>query len=444
MLAAGAADVVDVLRTPAGLTAPVRAVGVYDAGETVTARDQLLIAVGVDTSVAAAAEVLQSTAHAGACAVVMRRGAHGPTPRLLSVAAEVSTVLLTRLPWIEWTELIGLLRAGLAHGSAPTGAEPSINVPLDDLPGLANAFATLVGGAITVEAPDSQVLAFSRNGADPLRRLTILGQRVPAWRLAELAESGSFRALWTTPDVVHRPADDRFPERLAIAVRAGDEVLGSLWAAADGTAPLPGGARDALREAARTAVPYLLHHRLHTTTRRSQAAWALLEGPQDVPAATAALGLSPETPCAVLTVTVRGPGTTTAPTRTRSVPTETGTPAPSGECDRALHLAALQATTDRPSGFALRDGERLEVLLPLPPGSGSDTVPTGIGTSSGNSNSDGTAGTGASGAPRGRTGPALRSRPGPRRRTERTSGPWRAGSERSSPRRYAEPVPSRW
>lgn len=354
LLAAGAGEALELVCAPRGRDVPVRGVGVFDSGETFAAQGQVLVAAGVDDSSDVAPMVLRSAARAGAVAVVTRRGAGGPGRRLLELAEETGTALLTRAPWIEWTELIGMLRAALAHRGGPAGPEAATDVPLGDLPALARALAELVGGAVTIEDPDSRVLAYSptENGADPLRRLTILGGQVPRWRLDELAASGFLRTLWASDDVVHRPAEERFSERLAIAVRAGEEVLGSIWAAADGR-PLPPDARQALREAARTAAPHLLHHRLrHQTgaTRRRQAVRALLEGAGDARSAAATLGLALGTPCVVLAVTtdaVHGEGTAH---------------------DRALRLASLQVSAHQPPGFALRTDDRLDVLLPLPDG----------------------------------------------------------------------------
>ncbi|WP_037934709.1 PucR family transcriptional regulator, partial [Streptomyces sp. SPB78] len=117
--------------------------------------------------------------------------------------------------------------------------------------------------------------------------------------------------------------------------------------------PLGPGARRALREAARTAAPHLLHHRLRTrtgSTRRTQAVRALIDGTADVPSAAATLGLAPHTPCVVLSVLAL-PGTG------------------QGDPARALHLAALQATAHHPAGLTVRedDRHRLDVLLPLTP-----------------------------------------------------------------------------
>ncbi|MGY0485971.1 PucR family transcriptional regulator [Streptomyces sp. WG-D5] len=302
-------DVVQVVRAPCGTEVGVTGVGVFDAGESLRERGRVLIAVGVDTFDPAAAEVLRAADRAGAAALVVRRGAEGVSPLVDEVAQSVSTALLARAPWVDWGELIGLLRAALAAGGQ-RAPDASVEVGLGDLPALAVALAALVGGAITIEDPGSQVLAYSPTAdtADPLRRLTILGRQVPRWRVAELAESGFLDALWAG-DVVHRPADGRFPERLAVAVRAGDEVLGSLWAAADGE-PLPDRARDALRQAATIAVPHLLHHRLRSRSaegRRRHAVRALFEERSpDVAAAGAALGVDPGQPCVVLSGVVMG------------------------------------------------------------------------------------------------------------------------------------------
>jgi hypothetical protein len=168
---------------------------------------------------------------------------------------------------------------------------------------------------------------------DEMRRLTILGRRVPAWRVAAMRDAGFFRALWTTDDVLHRRAQGDNPERLVCAVRAGGEVLGSVWVAAVAGRPLSPNAAEALRAASRAAAPHLLHHRTRGADSRlvEDAARALLEerGSAEVLAERAALPA--REPCAVLAV---GAGTGAAG------------PDPAGEPSRmyallALHCAAL-------------------------------------------------------------------------------------------------------
>ncbi|CAM5278341.1 PucR family transcriptional regulator OS=Streptomyces tendae OX=1932 GN=GUR47_23995 PE=3 SV=1 [Streptomyces tendae] len=83
---------------------------------------------------------------------------------LLEAAASGRTALLTRRPGQGWTEVLGQLRTALAH-SAPTGTTGVEGLRLGDLPGLAdNGLAALVGGAITIEDPQSRVLAVLADG----------------------------------------------------------------------------------------------------------------------------------------------------------------------------------------------------------------------------------------------------------------------------------------
>ena len=107
----------------------------------------------------------------------------------------------------------------------------------------------MVGGPVTIEDRHSRVLAYSSHGEtiDEPRRQTILGRRVPEEWLARLEEAGVFKRLWAG-EIVRYEADADFAlrPRLALAVRAGDEILGSIWVA-EGERPLDASAEDALR-----------------------------------------------------------------------------------------------------------------------------------------------------------------------------------------------------
>ncbi|MGI5423929.1 PucR family transcriptional regulator [Streptomyces sp. CA-179760] len=104
--------------------------------------------------------------------------------------------------------------------------------------------------------------------------------------------------------MVRRPAEEDLPERLAVAVSAGGEALGSIWVAAAGR-PLPETAADDLRAVARAAVPHLLHHRSRRAGQMQvvqEAARALLEGSGSAEALAARTALPVEGHCAVLAV----------------------------------------------------------------------------------------------------------------------------------------------
>ncbi|MFD4857160.1 PucR family transcriptional regulator [Streptomyces atratus] len=371
-----APGMLDVVVAPRGTGVPVADVALHDPGEerdddARTASGLILLAVGVEAASPEAIDVLRDADRAGAAAVVMRRGSRGPRAALLEAAGQGRTALLTRRPGHGWTEVLGRLRTALVH-SAPAfsttesaGPDRVGGLRLGDLSGLANTVADLVGGAITIEDPQSRVLAYSRmdHEPDPMRRLTILGQEVPRWRVDELRESGFFQALWSTDDVVRRPADDRSAERLAIAVRHGSEVLGSIWAAADGR-PLAESAAAALRTAARAAVPHLSHHRTWgraAARAREEAVHALLDGAAHASQAAHDAGIAADRPYAVMVAQAydsRAGGTASGGG------TDTGT----GAEQRVLDVLALQAAAYRPGCVTARSGRRLYVLVPASDG----------------------------------------------------------------------------
>lgn len=360
LLALLAAGTLDIVVAPHGTGVPVSDVVLHDAGEE---RDEeawaatglVLLAVGVEAASPEAVDVLRAADRAGAAAVVMRRGARGPRTALLEAAERGRTALLTRRPGLGWTEVLGQLRTALVHSAAGRSEDAAgvDGLRLGDLSGLANTVADLVGGAITIEDPQSRVLAYSRmdHEPDPMRRLTILGQEVPRWRVVELRESGFFQTLWNTDDVVRLPADDRYAERLAVAVRHGSEVLGSIWAAADGR-PLAEDAVAALRTAGRAAVPHLSHHRTWgraAARAREGAVHALLAGSAQ---AAHDVGIVRGRPYAVLVAEaydVRGP-------------------APGDGGQRVLDVLALQAAAYRPGCVTARSGPRLYALVPAADG----------------------------------------------------------------------------
>ncbi|WP_209323918.1 PucR family transcriptional regulator [Brevibacterium renqingii] len=225
--------------------------------------------------------------HAGAAALVLPPGAHAHLGEAeTSANAEDAPVLLERSPHVTWSETLVHLRQ-LTEGVTNALAWPDV----DDLSALAAVIAESTGASITIEDPASRVLAHANLGGelDEIRRETILSGAIPAWRIAELEESGFLDTIRRSTDVVERPAAGSSPARSVIALRSEGELIGTIWAAYPASVD-PGPLRDVLRDAARAALPVMLR-----TLRRSpfekrirrEALSGILAGSVDLgPAAT--------------------------------------------------------------------------------------------------------------------------------------------------------------
>ena len=110
-----------------------------------------------------------------------------------------------------------------------------------DLFGLARDLAELLGCPITIEDPDTVVVAYAGDhaGADRTRVDTILNRQVPMQVRRALDRVGVFDRLRTSDDVVVVELSElEMRPRAVIAVRGAGELLGSIWAVTEG-APTP-------------------------------------------------------------------------------------------------------------------------------------------------------------------------------------------------------------
>ena len=133
----------------------------------------------------------------------------------------------------SWSQIVQLAQSVLSHG---TLADDDLTGPLaSDLFGLADAIAELIDAPVTIEDRGSRVLAYSgrQDEADAARAETIVGRRVPERFVSRLEERGAFReaSRGERLRLRRRDLDEDVLPRLAVAVRAGDEMLGSIWAA---------------------------------------------------------------------------------------------------------------------------------------------------------------------------------------------------------------------
>lgn len=191
---------------------------------------------------------------------------------LAAAVAESGVALLALTRGASWDQLAVLLRSLLADGDVGE-VETLAGMPSGDLFALANATAALLDAPVTIEDRSSRVLAFSgrQDEADTARVETVLGRQVPQRYFRLLTEYGIFRELYRTDRPVHVPPLPTNGEtftipRVAVAVRAGDEILGSIWAAVRD--PLTAERSQALCDAAKLVALHMLRIRAGADVER--------------------------------------------------------------------------------------------------------------------------------------------------------------------------------
>jgi PucR-like helix-turn-helix protein/diguanylate cyclase with GGDEF domain len=246
-------------------------------------RDELVLAAGVKGTSRRAVSLMGSLGEASAAAVAFKLPAGEAPPDLVEAARGAGVAVLAVDPEIVWTQLYSFIRTVMA--SSGTSSAEAGHTAIGDLFALANAVASMVGGPVTIEDVQSNVLAYSTldEEIDEPRRKAILGRRVPTLNQQVLKSAGVFKTLWSSDDVI-RVDDVGMPDpmrpRLVIAIRAGSEPLGSIWVQ-EGEAPFDESSEAALRDAARIAALHLVHYRYRddfARRQRGEFALRLLEG----------------------------------------------------------------------------------------------------------------------------------------------------------------------
>ncbi len=279
---------------------PVGPVVIHDPEDSpVLPPHALVLGVGVSDPAAISALVAEIGAQ-DAVALVLRSPVP-VSPEVRAAADEAGVVLLGLRRGAPWAHLVAMLRSLLAEGEVGVAqSESLLGLPSGDLFAVANAIAALIDAPITIEDLSSRVLAFSgrQEEADPPRVETILGRHVPERYQQVLTDRGVFRDLLRTDQPVRiDPMGDRrhgfsLP-RLAVAVRAGDEVLGSIWAVTPHG--LTEERAEAFRDAAKLVALHLLRLRAGTDVQRRLRIDLLssaLEGGAGARAAMERLGLA--------------------------------------------------------------------------------------------------------------------------------------------------------
>jgi hypothetical protein len=309
------ATLLELVREPAVPgTGEVGGVAIHDPfDEPVLPRRALVLGVGVHEPAAIAA-LLTSLGRHDVAGLVIRSPV--VCDETVAAAVEASCVPLLGLTrGASWTQLAALLRSLLAEGDVgDDGPETLGGLPSGDLFSVANAVAALIDAPVTIEDRSSRVLAFSgrQDEADRSRVETILGRQVPERYSRMLTERGVFRELYRSEQPVYiDPSNIELPDwtlpRAAVAVRAGDEVLGSIWAAV--REPLTEDRARAMCDAAHLVALHLLRIRAGADVSRRLRADLVstaLEGGTGALEAVRRLGLADQ-PVVVVALAVAEP-----------------------------------------------------------------------------------------------------------------------------------------
>jgi hypothetical protein len=296
-------------------TAEIGGIAIHDpVDEPVLPAHALVLGVGVRHPAEIAA-LLRTLGTEDAAGLVLRLPV--PTPlEVREAVAESGVPLLGLTRGASWTQLAALLRSLLAEGDlGDTEPETLGGIPSGDLFAVANAVAALIDAPITIEDRSSRVLAFSgrQDEADPSRVETILGRQVPARYSRMLTERGVFRDLYRSdhPVYIEPPGDglaDFTVPRVAVSVRAGDQLLGSIWAAVH--EPLTPDRARAMRDSARLVALHLLRIRADAEVERrlrTDLVSTALDGGPRASEAVSRLGLDGQ-PVVVVALAVCPPG----------------------------------------------------------------------------------------------------------------------------------------
>jgi sugar diacid utilization regulator len=201
------------------------------------------------------------------------------------------------------------------------------------------------------------VLAFSTNQdkTDDPRVQTILGRQVPGLFLEMLESHGVFAALYHSDKPIYVELACLALPRMAIAIRAGDDTLGSMWAAV-GERPDPQ-REQAFAEAAKLVALHMLRQRAGADVERrlrAELVATVLEGGPGAHEAARRLHIA-SSACVVLALGVRAGN---------------GVPAARAEEERqriadalAVHLAAIH-----PRSASALVGGIAYGILPVPAG----------------------------------------------------------------------------
>ncbi len=341
------ADLVHANPAPDNLAHPVSDVLMYDPmDEWTSIEDRIILAVGLSCGSPDFDQLLHRASNSNAAAVIVK--AHGASlDQLRSAAVRHSLAVLIAPDNADWTRLVALARASVMGAAVDSVS----GVRLGDLYAFANAAASITSGAASIVDPLGRVLGYSTLPGQPIDEL----RRVTTLSLQEItppAFDADFKIVYASGRAVLIPAADDEMARLALAVRAGGELLGSIWIIDPG-----GDKRDTALEALNRMAPLAGLHMLHARSasdfgerRNGDLIRTLMDDTVHASFAAAQLGLDAAEGLAVAAFSINRP--------------ESGSLESVREIHRLLHLVTTVCNIQFKTSHSALIGSVVYALLP--------------------------------------------------------------------------------
>lgn len=290
-------------------SAAVNDVVIAEAGRKATlASGDLVLGVAV-SSARDAAPLVRYCGERGVAALLLKSPS-ASAASVVAAAKQAGVSLVEVRSGTGWAQLVWLLRT-VIDAASDESDDDADEGGLGDLFQLADAVAAVVDAPVTIEDPNSRVLAYSARQelTDPARVATIMGRRIPDDVLARFRSRGVFRELSRGRTTIFVPAqrDGTLP-RLIVPIRMGGELLGSMWAVVHDRVPEARAA--AFADAGSVVALHLLRRRAAVNAQRrhsTEQVRALLEGRGSVRVAAAELGFA-DVPHRVVAIDTVGKG----------------------------------------------------------------------------------------------------------------------------------------
>lgn len=292
-----ASEIISVVHLPADDQQLVAGSVLYDPTAT-TARFPGAVALAIGLSLAGKRlpAKVRELSDAGYVAIVYKANGK-PDAGLVAAARETGLALFRASDAVPWNQLAEIMDAAVVpHRQS---GRTLVDIRPGDLFDLANMVAAQAGGAVAIADPEQTILAYSTLPDQPMddtRRDSILRLRVPH----STETDKDYRRVHAAREPLDVDTQDPMLRRTAVAIRAGDSVLGSLWLLQrrDELNEHSEEGHRVLREAANIAALHLLHKRtsyVSNLTRQIDLVQPLLFDPKRAALAAVRLGISAPT-----------------------------------------------------------------------------------------------------------------------------------------------------